>query len=73
MSRADNTGHAPKRCHGCFYRRSNGYGLSTCDFLYLTGIMRKCSPEKCEHYTTKTRGKKYREQRFNGRLLKEEN
>lgn len=68
MSFVDGTNHAPKRCKGCFYRRQSGHGLSTCDLLFLTGIIRGCPPEECEHYSTKARGQKYREQKFIQRM-----
>lgn len=58
----------PKSCRGCFYRQKTG-SITTCDYCYITGESRGCSVEECTHYMLAPKGKAFRKEKLEKRLL----
>ena len=52
---------APKRCKGCIYRATGND--NACDYFVITGKLRGCSVEECEHFEKAFTGKQRRAQR----------
>ena len=61
MSFKDGSSKIPHNCKGCIYRDSQGD--RTCDYLLITGKIRGCSAEECNHYEPAFTGSQKRAQR----------